>query len=304
MAEAGLRRRSRLATATLLVAANLPDLDVLVFATSTPSVEFRRGWTHGLPAQVLLPMALTLAMVAVDAIRQRRRPAVPAGLPLHPAWLLVLACAGVWSHVGLDLLNNYGVRLLMPFDTRWFYGDTLFIVDPWMWLSLGLGVWLARRRGAPQPARMALVTATIYVLVMVVSARTARTMTAAAWVESGHPAPVSLMVGPEPVTPFRKVVVLDAGDRYVTGRFDWLPPRVRFDAETVAKNLRPDLVAQARETAAVRSFLIWSRFPVWAVESTGPGVVRVTVGDMRFRGGPVRFGASATVPVRGPTDQK
>ena len=47
------------------------------------------------------------------------------------------------SHPFLDWLNNYGVRLLMPFSDRWFYGDTLFIVDPWLWLILGGGVMLA-----------------------------------------------------------------------------------------------------------------------------------------------------------------
>ncbi len=30
----------------------------------------------------------------------------------------------------MDWLNSYGVRLLMPFSNRWFYGDALYIVDP------------------------------------------------------------------------------------------------------------------------------------------------------------------------------
>ena len=33
----------------------------------------------------------------------------------------------------------------MPFDGTWFYGDSLFIVDPWLWLLLGTG-WLIGRR--------------------------------------------------------------------------------------------------------------------------------------------------------------
>jgi inner membrane protein len=41
-------------------------------------------------------------------------------------------------------VNNYGIRLLMPFDGRWFYGDALFIVDPWLWLILGGAVFLLR----------------------------------------------------------------------------------------------------------------------------------------------------------------
>ena len=38
----------------------------------------------------------------------------------------------------------------MPFSDRWFYGDTLFIVDPWLWLILGGAVmlaWTAHTRG-------------------------------------------------------------------------------------------------------------------------------------------------------------
>ena len=51
--------------------------------------------------------------------------------------LLVLAYVGVISHPALDWLNVYGIRLLMPFSPRWFYGDALFIVDPWVWPWMG-----------------------------------------------------------------------------------------------------------------------------------------------------------------------
>ena len=43
LGEAGLKRQTRFGNATLMIASNLPDIDVLVFATSTPSVAFRRG---------------------------------------------------------------------------------------------------------------------------------------------------------------------------------------------------------------------------------------------------------------------
>ena len=56
--EAGLKRRTRHANVTLMIASNLPDLDVLVFFSETSSFSFRRGWTHGVAAQALLPVAL------------------------------------------------------------------------------------------------------------------------------------------------------------------------------------------------------------------------------------------------------
>ncbi|MBF8301719.1 MAG: hypothetical protein HW394_2089, partial [Acidobacteria bacterium] len=172
--EAGLKRRTRFGNATLMIAANLPDLDVLVFATDIPSVAFRRGWTHGTIAQALLPVVLTAAMCAVSRIV----PARGDRTPIRARSLLLLAYVGVLSHVAMDLLNTYGVRLLLPFDRRWFYGDAVFIIDPWLWLALGAGVWLARRRGAPAPsptqARRALVVAAVYIAAMCVTARAAR----------------------------------------------------------------------------------------------------------------------------------
>jgi inner membrane protein len=51
-----------------------------------------------------------------------------------------LICA---THPVLDWTNNYGIRPLLPWDGRWFYGDLVFIVDPWIWLFGGGCVFLA-----------------------------------------------------------------------------------------------------------------------------------------------------------------
>ena len=277
--EAGLKRRTRFGSATLMIAANLPDLDVLVFATAVPSVAFRRGWTHGTIALVLLPAALTAAMWAVS----RMCPARDDRTPIHVHSLLLLSYVGVLSHGALDLLNTYGARLLMPFDGRWFYGDAVFIIDPWLWLVLGAGVWLARRRGVPTPARGALVVAALYVAAMCVTARLARDVVLDEWRAAHGVEPRSLMVGPSPITPFRREVIVDAGAHYETGTFDWFPARVTFDSDRVFKNDGDPRLAQAREAPQIRGFLVWSRFPFWTLEAV-PGGTRVTVGDMRFVG--------------------
>ena len=276
--EDGLKSRSRFGNATLMIASNLPDLDVLVYATSSSAVAFRRGWTHGVLAQALLPVGLALIVAAVA----RCRPAAPGGPPLRVGWLLLLSYLGVTVHVLMDLLNTYGVRLLMPLDRRWFYGDALFIIDPWMWLMLGGGVWLARTRHAPRPARIAIAAAACYVLLMVASALAARQVVSTAWVARAGAAPHALMVGPVPVTPFRREVIVDAGDRYVTGAFTWLPLAVTFDAETVAKHDRDPRVVRTESAPAVRGFLVWARFPYWTFDPS-PGGTRVSVRDMRVR---------------------
>ncbi|HSP91673.1 MAG TPA: metal-dependent hydrolase [Vicinamibacterales bacterium] len=141
LAESGLKRLTPLASSTLIIAANIPDVDGACYLHSADvAFALRRGWTHGVLAIAALPFALTAAMVIVDRLIARRYPERPRAKPLV---LLGLAALGVLSHAFLDWLNNYGVRLLMPFSDRWFYGDTLFIVDPWLWLILGGAVMLA-----------------------------------------------------------------------------------------------------------------------------------------------------------------
>ncbi len=274
--EAGLKHWSRLGNTTLMLAANLPDVDVAVFATGAPSVAFRRGLTHGVIAQVVLPPLLALVMWVIA--RGRSRPMEP---PPSFVGLAALSYIGVCSHVGLDLLNNYGVRLLMPFSGRWFYGDTLFIIDPWMWAFMGVGVWLARRSGTPRRARQAIAVTAIYVFLMLVGARAARQIVISAWTSANGTMPASIMVGPRPILPFARDIIVDAGDHYTTGTFTWLPITVRFNASAVLKNDTEPAVAEARRAPNVQAFLVWSRFPVWSLVSSADGT-RVVVEDMRF----------------------
>jgi inner membrane protein len=301
----GLQRRTRFASGTLMIAANLPDLDVLVLATDVPSIAFRRGWTHGVLAQILLPLALTGLVLLIA----RRRPARPGHAPVHAGWLLLLSYLGVYSHVFLDFLNNYGIRLLAPFDWRWIYGDTLFIMDPWLWLSLAVGVWVSRRYASPRPARIALAAAAVYIGVMLVSARAARDIVIDAWQQQRGSNPQAAMVGPTPVTPFARQIIVDAGDHYETGTLQWMPPTVTFTGDRVPKNDQRPEVALARQTPAFQYFLIWSRFPVYHVEEDAGGT-RVSVGDMRFTlANPLRdalgrgrFTATAVVPRTAPAE--
>jgi inner membrane protein len=268
--EAGLKRRTALGSVTLMIAANLPDIDVLVFATGMPSVAFRRGWTHGVLAQALLPIALAAVVVMVG----RRR-----GARFAP--LLLLSYVGVLSHVALDLLNNYGVRLLMPFSGRWFYGDAVFIVDIWIWLVLAVGVWRSIARASTRPARRALAIAAVYTLAMVVSARVARSIVADEWRRVHGTEAQALMVGPVFLNPIDRHVIVDAGEHYRTGRFRF-PRHLRLDAQPLAKHdAHPSVVKARRTNGGLHAVLTWARFPYFEVERTAARDL-VTVRDVRF----------------------
>ncbi len=142
LASSKLGEKTRYATAALVIGANLPDVDVLsYFAGGDVALGFRRGWTHGVLAVVVLPAILALILWLWDRWRQIDDP----GPPLATGWLFALCYLAVATHPTLDWLNTYGMRWLMPFSDTWYYGDSVFIMDPWLWLMLGVG-WLIGRR--------------------------------------------------------------------------------------------------------------------------------------------------------------
>jgi len=142
LAAAGLRRATPLAATALFMGANAPDVDVFV-ALVGPEFEqlaFRRGWTHGVLALALWPFVLTGVLLAWDRyVRLKRN---PDAAPARAGPLLWLTTLAVLTHPTLDWLNNYGLRWLMPFSGEWFYGDALFVIDPWVWLLLGGAAFL------------------------------------------------------------------------------------------------------------------------------------------------------------------
>lgn len=145
LAAAGLKRATPLAAAALVIGANAPDVDVVaVFAADYWQLATRRGVTHGVLALVLWPFVLTGLLLLWD--RAVRRARDPAAAPARAGPLLLLTTLAVVSHPTLDWLNNYGLRWLMPFDGRWFYGDALFIIDPWVYLTLGGVLFLTYSR--------------------------------------------------------------------------------------------------------------------------------------------------------------
>lgn len=315
LGEAGLKEKTGLGLVALMLAANLPDVDAITILTGDMLI-WRRGWTHGPVGLLLLPPLLAFALAGFDRW-QARRGTRPAGRPLvRLRWLLLLAYLGALSHPLLDLLNTYGIRLLMPFSERWYYGDTLFIIDVWLWSILGLGVWLSRRRrrrGSDQPrlpAAAALAATCAYVGAMGAGSAHAEHATARAAEAAGLGRPQEVVASPAPLEPLRRRMILKLGDRYGFGEFRWSPePRLRLDPGFVPTNMGdPAVAAAARADDALAGLLYWSRLPFARIER-GPGGTLVTVGDARYADRPeegrfarrVRLRAAEGEPAVDPT---
>jgi inner membrane protein len=148
LARAGIARLGAWATPTLIVAANLPDVENFIspdgffvgpWSNSTAYLTEHRGLTHsfaGIGVGVVVVGLLVWIIGRVFKLHDRPR--------LWSAPLVV--AVGVLSHLLLDWFNTYGIRPFLPWDGTWYYGDLAFIVDPWMWLILGGGIFLGTKQ--------------------------------------------------------------------------------------------------------------------------------------------------------------
>lgn len=289
LSEAGLKKRTGLATATLIIAANLPDIDVFGFAFGE-NLAFRRGITHGPLAMVLMVPALAVAMQAFDRWQARRGTRPPDRPPISFGWLIALSFIGLLSHPALDYLNVYGIRYLMPFSETWYYGDTLFIIDVWLWGLLSIGICLSRRRAArgrnhpARPAGTALALLVGYIGLMAGGSVAASAATAKAVAAAGLEQPLRVIASPPPLNPFRRQTIYSLGDRYGFGEVDLLPAvRASIGPPFATHMADPAIRAAAMRSKNAADFLYWARLP-FAEVSPVTGGTRVVLQDARFAG--------------------
>lgn len=148
LAEAVLvaRRETRppVRAAAYLVSAlanNLPDIDIVYTWITGPkplgSLLHHRGHTHTLV--FALPAAWLLGLSAWRWFSKRHAEAAPPERRLF----LGLSLAGVLLHLSMDFGNNYGIHPFWPISGRWFYGDSIFIVEP-LWWAITIPLLAAR----------------------------------------------------------------------------------------------------------------------------------------------------------------
>ncbi len=155
LANAGLRRAGRGATAALVIASNIPDIEILTTFTGgrVAYLEAHRGPTHG-PAGLLLAAATAGAVWLACRLRGKVS-GPPQFVPL-----LAVASVGILGHIGLDFATSYGTRVLSPFSAMWFGVDWMPIVDIFLLVLLIAGLVAARMA----PAHRARIAATVLLL--------------------------------------------------------------------------------------------------------------------------------------------
>src|SRR6185436_7363418 len=138
VARAGLGRRVPYATATLILASNAPDVDIVSgFRSGVDYLAAHRGPTHG-PLGVIGLGFVTAGIIS--AWSRMRRPndgngIIDSGTGHFFRWWL-LAMVGIACHVLMDLPTSYCTRMLSPFVWTWYALDWMPIIDVYLWIVL------------------------------------------------------------------------------------------------------------------------------------------------------------------------
>jgi inner membrane protein len=276
MARAGLNRWSPLATTTLVLAAEAPDIDVLSwFGGPLAAFKHHRGFTHSFLGVPLVSASVVLVMYAASRLW---RP-VTKRKAAAPRWgvLWGLACLAGLSHILLDFTTSYGVRPLDPFSWRWYSWDIVSIVDPVLWLILGGGLLLpslfalineevrSRRERLPRGRAGALVALAAVALFW--GFRDYEHRHAIAAMQSltyrGED-PLRVSAFPYAVNPFRWHGVVETVRAYHSLIVDSRTPEVDPDGRAKIRYKppeSPELLA-AKQSPAGRVFLGWARYPI------------------------------------------
>jgi len=284
MGRAGLNRKTALATLTLTLAAEAPDLDVLSRIRG-PAFGFahHRGFTHSFLGVPLDAIAVVGFVYLIWRLRGRRikDPKLP------PRWglLFLYACLAGLSHILLDFTNNYGVRPFWPFSEKWYSWDIVFIAEPVMWAMLILGLvvpslfsLIDKEIGARQRGLRGRLAATLALLGVVllwgardyehrraVNALEARTYNGAD--------PLRVSAYPHWIDPFHWDGVVETSTFFGLAPVDSLRPEVDPEGllEIRYKSEETPVTSAAKNSYIGRVFLDWAQYPTIETETLGSG---------------------------------
>ena len=297
MGRAGLNRKTALATLTLTLAAEAPDLDVLGrFGGPAFGFAHHRGFTHsflGIP----LTSALVVGVVYLFWRLRGRRTNNPE---LPPRWglLYFYACLAGLSHILLDFTNNYGVRPFWPFSEKWYSWDIVFIVEPVMLVLLIAGLTVPalfalvdKEIGAPRRGPRGRVAATLALVGIVLlwglrdyeHRRAIQALEARTYEEAD---PVRVSAYPSMTDPFHWYGVAETPAFFALAPVDSLGPEVDpyGQLEIRYKPEETPVTLAAKQSYMGRVYLDWAQYPVTETETLPPpqGGYLVHFVDLRY----------------------
>lgn len=289
LSRTGFNRKTALATPLMVIAAEIPDLDIFTeLRGPVYGFQHHRGATHtflGVPFDAAAALLIVYVIHRIRAARRRKQEKPET--KLAPRWglLFLLGCIAGLSHILLDFTNSYGVRPLMPFSYRWHHWDIVSVVEPVMLAILFLGLVLpalfaliheeigARAKGPRGHVAAIVALVLIVVLWGIRDYEHRRALAALDAMEYGSELPKRISAYGTMFNIFAWNAVVETDTAFRAMPVDSLTPEVdpRRQVRIFYKPpVTPPLEA-AKASYLGRVFLDWADYPVFEVRQLMPG---------------------------------
>ncbi|HTO75652.1 MAG TPA: metal-dependent hydrolase [Thermoanaerobaculia bacterium] len=288
------RPGARAALAVGLIAAMLPDLDILYLRTRLDYLRYHRGWTHSF---VVLPVFALLVALAARLVFRRTR--------LATLWLF--AAIGIGSHILFDWITSFGTMFFFPISQHRYSLDWVFILDP---IFTGLpAISLIGALVFRKHSRVIAAAGSAALMLYVAFCAVQHFRALEAWQRADQP-PLGSRVAalPQFLSPFRWLGLSDRGDAVDVGFFDvgpfargtanprppqrfkeifasladFYPPIARVRIQTFPQPPPSPALSAARAREDVEAYLHFARFPRAVVRSEADGGTEIVWEDLRF----------------------
>ncbi|MBV9573440.1 MAG: metal-dependent hydrolase [Acidobacteriales bacterium] len=284
ISRAGLNRKTALATATLTLAAEAPDIDVVGrFKGPVFGFAHHRGFTHSFLGLILVSATVVGLMYLIWRLRGRK--VKDPNLPPRWGLLFLFSYLAGLSHILLDFTNNYGVRPFWPFSEKWYSWDIVFIIDPIILAILTAGLLLPGlfslvnseigvRRKQPQGRAAATVALSAIILLWAVRDFGHRRAVAALETRLYENAdPVRVSAFPYWLnSPFHWNGVVETRDFFALAPVDSISAEVDPDGQMQIR-YKPEETAitrVAKSSYLGRVYLDWAQYPITETEQLFP----------------------------------
>jgi inner membrane protein len=247
----GFKRKFSLVV--ILISSIAPDFDYITRLWGIDVfLRYHRGITHGILALFFVPLVISILFSSKKDF----------------IYFYILSVSSYALHLFMDLTNQYGTRILSPFDWQQYSLDLSFIIDPYITLGLLVSVILCKK------FKKRTVTIAIITLVLIplyFSSKYYLNLKAKEFLKENIEAN-TYKVCPLPNDFLRWWFIVRSDDTFKTGFVDLFTQRV-YISDIYYKNGEDPYIIKSKETRLVKNFLYFAQYPFAEVKKQGESVV-------------------------------
>lgn len=260
----------KIATYSFLLGSIFPDIDVIVSIFGPDfTMRHHRGITHSILAVPFFSILVTLITGYFFKSREYKK-------------IYTMVLAGMYSHILFDLITSYGTVAFDPLSMKRFNWNLVFILDPFITLSVIAGLIIARKR--KDLALKSSVIVFLFLCTYLLTCFFVKEHNKSRLIEVAKENSVEVIkldIYPRPLAPFLWLGVIESDKNFFRANLSTLSDKPAI-LESYSKSDHNSFVDIATEHRISKLYFWFADFPVARYLQQGEDHI-VEIHDLRFR---------------------